>query len=268
MQLSQIAYRPGAGRPSTYPFNLPAVRTLDELPFAGPVTCFVGENGSGKSTLLEAIACAAELPTIGAVPLVEDETAAGSRALGARLRLSWARRTRRGFFMRAEDFIGFTRGLRVQKRGLAEDLVQVEAEFAERSDYARGLAMGPLRGSLAALESRYGDLDARSHGESFLDVFRSRFVPDGLYLLDEPETPLSPQSQLALAVMLHDAVARGAQFIIATHSPILMAYPDAAILSFDRDRISRVPYDAVEHVGLYRQVLRDPVQFMRGLLRD
>src|SRR5207237_7624451 len=113
-------------------------------------------------------------------------------------------------------------------------LGELEVEYQDRSAWAKGLAMGPARRSLAEMEQRYGvDLDANSHGQSFLRLFQSRFVPGGLYLLDEPEAPLSPQSQLGLMAMMAEMVAQGAQFIIATHSPILMADPGATIVSVD-----------------------------------
>ncbi len=113
---------------------------------------------------------------------------------------------------------------------------------------------------------RYGeDLDANSHGESFLKLFRSRFVPAGLYLLDEPEAPLSPQRQLALLSMLKEMVAEQAQFIIATHSPILMAYPEAQILSFASHPVSEVSSENVEHVSLTRAFLNNPNSFLRHL---
>jgi predicted ATPase len=116
------------------------------------------------------------------------------------------------------------------------------------------------------MERRYGlDLDANSHGQSFLRVFRSRFVPGGLYLLDEPEAPLSPQSQLALIAMMRDMVARDAQFVVATHSPILLAFPGARILSFDESPPAELDYDALPHVGLTRDFLNAPERFLRHL---
>src|SRR5438093_4116789 len=120
-----------------------------------------------------------------------------------------------------------------------------------RSQTALGLKQGPLQASIAELEKRYGaQLDANSHGESFLKLFQSRFVPGGLYLLDEPEAPLSPQSQLALLAMIGDMVAQDAQFIIATHSPILLAFPHARIYSFDHTPPRAVRYEELDHVAL------------------
>jgi predicted ATPase len=123
-----------------------------------------------------------------------------------------------------------------------------------------------VRGQRRALTTRYGeDADARSHGESFLNLFQSRFVPGGLYLLDEPEAPLSPQRQLALLSMLKEMTAQDSQFVIATHSPILMALPGADILSFDHAPPRRLPYEKVEHVSLTRDFLNNPEAFLRHL---
>src|SRR5690606_25531129 len=128
-------------------------------------------------------------------------------------------------------------------------LAEVEEEFADASAYARGLAAGPAAGSLRALERSYGaDLDAMSHGQSFLRLFQARFVPGGLHLLDEPEAALSPHSQLALLAMLGDLTAQGAQFVIATHSPILLAHPGAHIYSFDSAPPVVARYDDLPHV--------------------
>ena len=115
-----------------------------------------------------------------------------------------------------------------------QELAEVDERFREHSTLARMLARGPAAGSVAAIERKYGaDLDANSHGESFLKLFRERFVPGGLYLLDEPEAALSPQSQLGFLAMMRDMVDQDSQFLIATHSPILMAVPGARIFDFD-----------------------------------
>jgi predicted ATPase len=248
---------------------VPAIRSLDELALARPVTFFVGENGSGKSTLLEAIAAAARLPAVGSADVPRDETLAAQRRLGTALRLRWSKRATRGFFLRAEDFFGFAKRL-AQERG--ELLTQMK-EFAEqyraqhRSQYAEGLAQGPLRSSLAAMERRYGvDLDANSHGQSFLKLFQSRCVPGGLYVLDEPEAPLSPQSQLALLAMIGEMVNQDAQFIIATHSPMLLAFPDAQIYSFDSTPIRLVAYEELDHVRITRDFLNAPDRYLRRIL--
>ncbi|HEX7978659.1 MAG TPA: AAA family ATPase, partial [Gemmatimonadaceae bacterium] len=255
--------RKGGGDEGEFPFTVPVIRALDSLALRGAVTFFVGENGSGKSTLLEAIAAAARLPAVGSADLDEDATLGAQRQLSDALRLVWSRRTSRGFFLRAEDFFGFAKRLARMRIEFQRRLEELEVEYADRSAYAKGLAMGPMRRSLAEMEQRYGiDLDANSHGQSFLRLFQSRFVPGGLYLLDEPEAPLSPQSQLGLMAMISDMVAQDAQFIIATHSPILMAYPGATIVSFDEVPVSVVSYENLESVRLVREFLVAPERYV------
>jgi predicted ATPase len=252
-----------------FPFTVPAIRSLVDMRLDAPVTFFVGENGSGKSTLLEALAAAAGLPAVGSDSVQDDATLSAQRQLARQLTLEWRCRTHRGFFLRAEDFFGFAKRLATMRVELERRLVEIDEEYRDRSDYARGLASGPMRSSLHEMEERYGvDLDANSHGQSFLSLFRSRIVPDGLYLLDEPEAPLSPQSQLALMALIADAVAEGAQFIIATHSPILLAYPGARIFSFDGGRVAEVAFRDLEHVNLTREFLNEPERYLRRLLSD
>ena len=258
------------GENDQFPFTVPAIRALDGLPLERPVTFFVGENGSGKSTLLEGIAAAARLATVGSAEVQQDDTLAAQRRLGKALRLSWARRTTRGFFLRAEDFFGFAKRL---ARMRAELIVEMR-EAAElykaggRSQTALGLKQEPLQASIAELEKRYGaELDANSHGESFLKLFQSRFVPGGLYLLDEPEAPLSPQSQLSLLAMIDDMISQDAQFIIATHSPLLLAFPDAQIYSFDRIPVQAVAYEELDHVRITRDFLNAPNRYLTQILK-
>jgi predicted ATPase len=172
----------------------------------------------------------------------------------------------RGFFLRAEDFFGFTKSLAKLRSEMQERLRQVDEEFVTSSDWAKGLAKGPARNSLADMERRYGiDLDANSHGQSFLKLFSARFVPGGLYLLDEPEAPLSPQSQLALIAMMGDMVKQDAQFIVATHSPILLGFPDAVIYSCDKAPIEKVPYEELDHVVITREFLNARERFLKYL---
>jgi predicted ATPase len=249
-----------------FPFSVPIIRALDILEFGVRVTFLVGENGSGKSTLLEAIAAAAKLPTVGSESLDRDVTLVAQRELSRALKLTWNHRVTRGFFLRAEDFFGFTKSLAKLRSEMQERLRQVDEEFATSSDWAKGLAKGPARNSLADMERRYGiDLDANSHGQSFLKLFSARFVPGGLYLLDEPEAPLSPQSQLALIAMMGDMVKQDAQFIVATHSPILLGFPDAVIYSCDKAPIEKVPYEELDHVVITREFLNARERFLKHL---
>jgi predicted ATPase len=266
MHLASIRRR--GGDDTAFPFTVPAIRSLEQLPLDATVTFFVGENGSGKSTLLEGIAAAARLPAIGSADVPRDETLTAQRRLGKALRLSWQKKATRGFFLRAEDFFGFAKRLARERAELLLEMREVSEQYRaqNRSRYAEGLAQGPLASSLAGMEQRYGvDLDANSHGQSFLKLFQSRFVPGGLYLLDEPEAPLSPQSQLALLAMIGDMVNQDAQFIIATHSPMLLAFPGAQIYSFDRTPIAVVAYEELDHVRLTRDFLNQPKRYLRQI---
>jgi predicted ATPase len=250
-----------------FPFNVPAFQSFDELTFASPVTIFVGENGSGKSTLLEALAIAIGSITVGSADAAHDESLNPVRDFASALRLTWSKRTRKGFFLRSEDFFGYARRMAQMRQEAARDLKDVDEDYADRSEYARLLARLPHQNQMAAIDRRYGEgLDSVSHGESFFTLFQSRFVADGLYLLDEPEAPLSPMRQLTLLSMMRMMVEeQNAQFVIATHSPILMAYPDAAILSFDGGAIQPAEYETLEHVTITRSFLTDPAQFLRHL---
>ncbi len=250
----------------SFPFTLEIVKSLREIQFTSPVTFFVGENGSGKSTVLETIACAAESITVGSESVRTDKSLAPLRKLAQYFRLSWTKRTRKGFFLRAEDFFGYAKSMRQTKEEFQEELDNVKKEYKGRSKYAEALASMPYQGQLAEMQRRYGDgLDSRSHGESFLTLFQSRFVPDGLYLLDEPEAALSPMRQLTFISALKQMVRENSQFIIATHSPILLAFPEAQILQFANGAIRAVQYKELEHVQLTKDFLNNPDSFLRHL---
>lgn len=263
IHLRSLSLKPSSKKREGFPFNIPTVKKLRELEFRRPVTFLVGENGTGKSTLLEAVAAGVGSVVVGGEDVRTDKTLAHARHLASQLKFVWTKRTHRGFFLRAEDFFGFAKRVNRTSAELEEMAVDFEKEL---KGYGLSLAQGVVRGQRSALVSRYGeDADARSHGEGFLQLFQSRFVPGGLYLLDEPEAPLSPQRQLALLSMLKGMVAQDSQFVIATHSPILMAFPDASILSFDHAPVREIPYDEVEHVSLTRDFLADPEAFLRHL---
>ncbi len=249
-----------------FPFNVPVVRALNEIEFRAPVTFFVGENGSGKSTLMEAIACAIGSVTVGSQSVNTDPSLAKIRKLAQYLRLAWTKRTLKGFFLRAEDFFGYAKQIAQTRQELEDDLSKVDGEYVGRSQLAKDLAKLPYRKEVGALKRQYGDgLDARSHGEGFMTLFQSRFVPNGLYLLDEPEAPLSPLRQLSFLSALKQMIAEDAQFIIATHSPIILAFPEAQILSFENGEIRNVKYEDLEHVTLTRAFLNDPDAYVRHL---
>ncbi|HLM58633.1 MAG TPA: AAA family ATPase [Pyrinomonadaceae bacterium] len=264
IHLRSIGIKPAAKRLDSFPFSIPVVKKFRELKFNAPVTFLVGENGSGKSTLIEAMAAGVGSVVVGGEDVRADKTLGHARALAAQLKFVWQHRTHRGFFLRAEDFFNFAKRVNQTSAELEEMAGEFEREGLK--GYGLRLAQGVVRGQRSELTSRYGeDADARSHGEGFLNLFQSRFVPGGLYLLDEPEAPLSPQRQLALLAMLKEMAAQDSQFIVATHSPILMALPGADILSFDHAPVRRVPYEEVEHVTLTRNFLNNPEAFLKHL---
>src|SRR6266404_5377801 len=187
-----------------YPFSLAAVRPLEKLEFHPAVTFFVGENGSGKSTLLEAIAVSCGFNAEGGTKNFRFGTRTSHSLLHEYIRIAKGiRRPKDGFFLRAESFFN-----------VATEIERLDSE-----------GMG------ARVIDSYGgtSLHEQSHGESFMALMMNRFGGSGIYLLDEPEAALSPQRQLAALTRIHDLVKADSQFIIATHSPILMAYPDAFI---------------------------------------
>ncbi|MFT7776123.1 AAA family ATPase [Roseateles sp.] len=226
-----------------YPFNLPAVRTLDRLVLHPRVTFFVGENGSGKSTLLEALAVAMGFNAEGGSRNFNFGTRASHSALHEALRVArGVKRPRDGWFLRAESFFNV-------------------ATEIERLDEGPG---GP------PIIGAYGghSLHEQSHGESFLKLLNKRFGGRSLFILDEPEAALSPQRQLDALVRLHALVRQDSQFVIATHSSMLMAYPDAWIYHFDADGIRRVDYEDTAHFRVLRDFMADPQRRLRDLLAD
>ena len=261
--LKDISIKAGAGKGEAYPFGLPLVQNFKKLEFRSEVTFLVGENGSGKSTLLEGLAAAVDCPVVGGEAIRTDPGMAAARALGKALKLSWAKRSHQGFFLRAEDFFNFSKTLRNSSREL-EDLA---SEFSRKGQgIGWKMAAGSAQGQREAYRKLYGDdLDARSHGESFLKLFQSRMVPGGLYLLDEPEAPFSPQRQVAFLAMLMEM--RGtSQFVIATHSPILMALPGASLLSFEDGKVTEAKYEDLEHVRITKGFLNNPQTYLRHFM--
>jgi predicted ATPase len=221
-----------------FPYNLPAIRDLGQLTFHPKVTFFIGENGSGKSTLLEALAVCCELNPEGGSRNFNFATRASHSKLDECLRLARAPRLPGdSYFLRAESFYNV-------------------ASEIERLDEGSG-------GLLAA----YGGLSLheQSHGESFFALFENRFRDHGLYLMDEPEAALSPRRQLQFLALLHNYCHRGCQFVIATHSPIIMAYPDARIYLLDTEGIREIAYMETEHYLVTRGFLSNPERTLRTL---
>jgi predicted ATPase len=263
MYLTGIERKAGA-RLDGFPWTLPTFRWLEKLEFKSQVTFLVGENGSGKSTLLEGLAAGMQASAAGRADIDADTSLDAARRFAAAYRFSRRRHAARRLFVRAEDLFGF-----VQRVGQSmRDLTELEQHFDEtvKGDYGRQLAKGAAAGQRKALEASYGaDPDARSHGETFLNLLEKRLMPDGLYFLDEPEAPLSPLRILSLISLLKGLVADGAQLVIATHSPILMAFPGAEILMFEGDAITPTAYEDLDHVRLTKAFLNDPESFLRRL---
>ncbi len=248
---------------AAFPFCLPLFACREVVTFETPVTFFVGDNGAGKSTLLEAIAVGMRLPALAQTGTPQHPLMEPARALAKQLTLVRRTPKRHGFFFRADDVVGFVQSL----DRAAREHRELEEHFDETlSGEGHRRATGMARAQHEAVTARYGeDPFARSHGELFLELFRQRLTAPGLYLMDEPETPLSPSNQVALLSLVMDKAAAGSQFIIATHSPILMALPGATILDFDQAPPAAVDWDDVEHVALTRAFLNNPASFLRHL---
>jgi predicted ATPase len=263
IHLRAITKKQIAKKIDSFPFNLPLVKAFQEMKFHSPVTFLVGENGSEKSTFLEAIAAGVGSITVGGEDIHYDKTLDHARQLATHLKFVWQQKTNRGFFLRAEDFFNFVRKIKTLSQELEEQVLEYEQKF---TGYGLGLAKRSVLAQKAALTQKYGeDPDANSHGETFFKLFQARFVPGGLYLLDEPEAALSPLRQLALLSMLKEMINQDSQFIIATHSPILMAFPEATIFNFDVCPPKEIAYEEVEHVSLTKAFLSNPQSFLRHL---
>lgn len=231
-----------------YPFSLPVVRPMEQINFHPKVTYFIGENGSGKSTLLEAIAVSLGFNPEGGTRNFNFGTRQSHSALHRYLRVTkGVRRPRDGFFLRAESF--FNVATEIEKLDAAADAFEVPSR--------------PIRFSYG------GDsLHEQSHGESFLALLNHRFGGKGLYIMDEPEAALSPQRQLAVLSRIHDLVKDDSQFIIATHSPILMAYPDACIYHCGPEGVHTMAYEETEHFRITRDFLSNRQRMLRILFGE
>ncbi len=250
-----------------FPWSLPLLCGLDELTLTAAVTFLVGENGAGKSTLLEGMAAGMKAVAVGGRDLARDPTLEAAREMARGFVFVRRRHARTRLFLRAEDVFGFTNRVGAEMHGLAEDADEFARDLPD--GYGRRLAQGVVQGQRAALVRSYGENpDGRSHGETFLALLQRRLVPGGLYFLDEPETPLSPTRVLALMAILARGVGQGSQFVIATHSPILMALPGAQILEVTAGGVRPVAWDDIEHVRVTRAFLNDPARVLRRVLDD
>jgi predicted ATPase len=239
--------KPDKKRQDSYPFNIPAIAGLDTLQFHPDVTFLIGENGSGKSTLIEAIAMATDLGGQGGTGNFAVDDASGLSALG--------------------DFIKTKRGVQKPK-----DRYFLRAEsFYNIATYLEELWKNPeARTSKAQVFQRYGgkSLHEQSHGESFLALMVNGLGGKGFYIFDEPEAALSPARQLAALVRIDDLVRDQSQFVIATHSPILMAYPKAKIYLLDEAGCRQIAFEETEHYKVTRDFLNNYPRRLEQLLSE
>ncbi|MEJ0054020.1 MAG: AAA family ATPase [bacterium] len=236
---------------SGYPFSLPILENTEEIFFPSQVTFFVGENGTGKSTILEAIAVIAGFGPEGGSRNIhfsssEERFHDDARKLAARMRPSWRKKPAdgNGYFFRAESFFS-----------LANHIDTIAREGGQ----GPGAAYAPYGGK---------SLHEQSHGESFLSFFINRIRSGGFFVFDEPEAALSPQRQLSLLTIIHDLCEDpDSQFVIATHSPILLAYPGATIYSCDSGSLRQVGYKETSHYEITREFLDNPERYFAQLFK-
>lgn len=226
--------------PDAFPFNIPAFQGNNlDIEFKNGVTFFIGENGSGKTTLLEAISKLCGFNLAGGNRNHNFGDSQKESRLASTLKLSWSKKITNGFFMRAENFFNFASYL--------DELVKNDPR-----------ALIP-----------YGNksLHHQSHGEAFLSLFKNKFK-NGIFLLDEPEAALSPLRQLSFLSLINELEKSGGQFIIATHSPIILSYPTATILELSNSGINKIEYLDTEHYRLTKEFLNNPERYYRHLFFD
>jgi len=255
IHLKSITFKNEASSQS-YPFHVPIFN--QEITFKKPITIFIGDNGSGKSTLLELIK-----EDLGLFQIGEPLKPLHHVKSEVRYKLSKPR----GFYFSSEDFTTYIYEIEKEIQSANQYLKDIEETYKDKSAFAKAQASSPHKRTLAELKALYEkDLRYASHGEAYLSFFKSRMRPNQLILLDEPETPLSFQNQLALIYLINEAVNMNSQIIIATHSPVIMAIPDAHIMHLTNQRILEVSYDEIEQVNKLKHFLNHPEAYFKHLL--
>ena len=248
-----------------FPFNIPAVQFTKNIELNKGVTIFVGDNGSGKSTLLESIAYKLNFPLIGGgIKYHKRSGFEASELIEPFLKINWKRETFKGFFFRAEDFSDFVNSVENEDKRIAGDLSELKGVV---DDSIIKKMSDSQNFSLYEMRKNYGEnMQAFSHGEAFLKILQTRIGDKGIFLLDEPEAALSPLKQLSLISLILEIVKmKNAQFIIATHSPILMGIPNATLYEIQEDSMKQVEYTETDHYRITKTFLDNPDYYLRHL---
>lgn len=230
-----------------YPFTVPVIKNLKSFTFKNRITFLVGENGTGKSTLLESIAIKAGFGSEGGNKNISFQTGlkekyTDSELLAQHLKLSWRQKPRYGYFFRAETFFNIANHLEAMSHQYGTSPQEVFTPYGGKS------------------------LHDQSHGESFLSFFKNQVKQEGFFILDEPEAALSPQRQLSLLVIMHEALKQpNTQLIIATHSPILLGFPNADIYSLDGEKLEPISLHQTSHYLITKSFLENPDSYIKRL---
>jgi len=252
------------GKAHPFPFNIPAVKFAGQVMLNEHITIFVGDNGCGKSTLLETLAFSLNIPLIGG-HITSYAGFEAARILKPFIHVDWKRQTSKGFFFRAEDFSDFVNSVEREKNKIANDLHDLKGNV---NDSIINQMSDSMNYALFNMRNMYGeDMQAFSHGEAYLKILQTRILDKGIYLLDEPEAALSPLKQLSLIAFILEVLKNNnAQFIISTHSPILMGIPNASIYEIRDDGMQPVSFEETDHYRITKTFLTNRDYYLRHLL--
>jgi predicted ATPase len=246
-----------------FPFNIAAVQFARQIQLDKRVTIFIGDNGCGKSTLLESVALILNLPLIGG-HINNHAGFEAARLLQPYIEIEWKRETHKGFFFRAEDFSDFVNSVENENRKIANDLIDLKGKV---DDSIINQMSESMNYSLRRMRKDYGEnMQAFSHGEAYLKILQTRIGDKGIFILDEPEAALSPLRQLSLIFFIIEVLKnRNTQFIISTHSPILMGIPEALIYEIRADSMEQVSYKETDHYRITSTFLNNPDLYLNEL---
>ena len=251
------------GKQHPWPYNIAAIKFAHNITLNDKVTIFVGDNGCGKSTLLESIAQYLQLPLIGG-HIGHHAGFEAARLLKPYMKVQWQAQTSKGFFFRAEDFSDFINMVDKEQQARYAQLRDLQGKVDDSIIQRMSESMNY---SLHAMRKEYGDnMQAYSHGEAYLTILQTRILDKGIYLLDEPEAALSPLKQLSLMAFIIEVLkSNKAQFIISTHSPILMGFPDATLYQVQDDGMQAVAYKETDHYRVTKTFLDNPEYYLRHI---